>query len=396
MTTIQAIANIETAPNRALQTEATNQLPLEVVDRTTTPKKSQRWTFWTIVIAIVVLVAAAGASSWYFRHQISQWFEGGQAASEALVENTLDDQTVFALGRLEPVGETISVSAPSGAGGAVISVLHVQHGQRVAAGDMLAELDNTNRLQSAHQLAKSQVEQAEARLAQTRHSIESTRLELRAAVQSAQAKLATVETKHDWRVSLYNENAASEEELRDAQLNMQQAQQALNEAKARLLRYDDSTLGVPVDVAVAQNDLAVAQATMQQATTNLEDAFIRAPSDGEVLDILARPGEALGNRALLEMGDTSQMNVRVEIYETEVGKITAGQTAVFRSTALPDELRGAVESVSSLVRRQSIVDSDPAANTDARVVEVMVRLDEASSQIAANFVGLQVEGEFGK
>jgi HlyD family secretion protein len=48
----------------------------------------------------------------------------------------------------------------------------------------------------------------------------------------------------------------------------------------------------------------------------------------------------------------------------------------------------------NLVRRQEIVNSIPAANTDARVVEVWVRLEKASSEAAARFVNLQVRAEF--
>ena len=48
----------------------------------------------------------------------------------------------------------------------------------------------------------------------------------------------------------------------------------------------------------------------------------------------------------------------------------------------------------NLVRRQEIVNSIPAANTDARVVEVWVRLEKTSSEAAARFVNLQVRAEF--
>lgn len=40
--------------------------------------------------------------------------------------------------------------------------------------------------------------------------------------------------------------------------------------------------------------------------------------------------------------------------------------------------------------RQTLVGADPAANTDARVVEVTVALDEASTALARRFTNLQV------
>lgn len=391
MTTTQALQAVENTRTRET-TRSPDTLPLEVVDRTDPPRPRG---MWKIYAALVVLAAVAGLGSagWYFQNEIADWIVGNSPAEQVATVEPVED-SVFALGRLEPQGETISVAAPSGAAGAVIAELHVAQGDRVKAGDLLAKLDNATRLESARLLAESQVKQAEARLAQTRHTVESTRLELQAAVESAEAKLATARVKHDWRVSLYNENAASEEELRDAQLNLRQAEQAVRESQARLQRYASSAEGVSVDVAVAKDDLNVAQATLQQAVANLSDAEIRAPRDGVILDILARPGESLGQKPLLEMGDTQHMYARVEVYESDVHKIKPGDPVRFYSTALTDDVRGEVVQISSLVRRQSVVDSDPAANTDARVVEVLVRLDAESSQVASTFVGLQVQAEF--
>ncbi len=45
------------------------------------------------------------------------------------------------------------------------------------------------------------------------------------------------------------------------------------------------------------------------------------------------------------------------------------------------------------VRKETIIDADPAANTDARVVTVTVNLDEASIAIAQRFTNLQVRAE---
>jgi HlyD family secretion protein len=44
------------------------------------------------------------------------------------------------------------------------------------------------------------------------------------------------------------------------------------------------------------------------------------------------------------------------------------------------------------VERQSILAADPAANTDARIIRVTVRLDPASSDLAGALSGLEVTG----
>ena len=42
------------------------------------------------------------------------------------------------------------------------------------------------------------------------------------------------------------------------------------------------------------------------------------------------------------------------------------------------------------IGRQSITSDDPAVNTDARVVDVIVKLDEESSILAGRFTNLEV------
>jgi HlyD family secretion protein len=44
------------------------------------------------------------------------------------------------------------------------------------------------------------------------------------------------------------------------------------------------------------------------------------------------------------------------------------------------------------IGRQSLLTSDPAANTDARVVKVQVKLDDGSSKLASRFTNLEVYG----
>lgn len=119
-----------------------------------------------------------------------------------------------------------------------------------------------------------------------------------------------------------------------------------------------------------------------------------APEVGTILDIDLRPGERIGQQTLLRMGKSDTMMVRSEVYESDVAKIYVGQAAIVYASAFDQPLSGVVGQVATLVQRQTIVDSNPAANTDARVVEVLVRLREVDSPVAAKFVGMQVHVEF--
>lgn len=78
-----------------------------------------------------------------------------------------------------------------------------------------------------------------------------------------------------------------------------------------------------------------------------------------------------------------------EIYETEVSLIKLGQQAVITSPAFNKPLTGTVAQIGRLVFKNDIIGDDPTAKSDARVVEVKIRL--AESELVSNFSQLQVD-----
>jgi HlyD family secretion protein len=135
-------------------------------------------------------------------------------------------------------------------------------------------------------------------------------------------------------------------------------------------------------VAVAAADLSVARANYALDT-------VRAPGDGQVVFIHARPGERIGPQGLLELGRTDVMYAVAEVYETDVATVRSGQSATVYSPALVPPLTGRVERVGLQVRPQAVVADDPTADVDARVVEVHVRLDDGHR--AAALSNLEVD-----
>ena len=69
-----------------------------------------------------------------------------------------------------------------------------------------------------------------------------------------------------------------------------------------------------------------------------------------------------------------------------------GQPVSLASPALARPIAGTVARVGLEVERQSVLSSDPAANTDARVVRVQVLVDAADRERAARLSGLDVTG----
>jgi HlyD family secretion protein len=122
---------------------------------------------------------------------------------------------------------------------------------------------------------------------------------------------------------------------------------------------------------------------------NLAQATVVAPADGTILSITAKVGERPGNDGILDMGDTSQMVVEAEVYQTLIGRVALGDPVTVTAEALPEALAGTVRAIGLEIGRQSITSDDPAANTDARVVDVLIWLDPASSARAAPLTNLE-------
>ncbi|MBW4552239.1 MAG: biotin/lipoyl-binding protein [Aphanocapsa sp. GSE-SYN-MK-11-07L] len=335
--------------------------------------------------------------------------------------------TVSALGRLEPDGELIQVFAPTSLEGARVERLHVTHGQRIRKGDLIAVLDSYQRRQAALKEAQEQVRVAQAQLRQVeagaksgqiraqKRVVDRQRVELQtettaqaATIARLTAELQNAELEDQRYQALYQEGVVSAS-LRDAkQLTVDTVRQQLTEARVNLSRIQlsrqqqvseaqanlDQIAEVrPVDVNVARSQVAKAQAAVARAQADLDLATVRSPQAGQVLKIHARPGELVGNQGMISLGQTERMVAVAEVYELDLSRIRVGQTAtvISKNNAFPEVLRGQVREVGLEISKQDVLNTDPAAQFDARVVEVKVRLDSASSRRVAGLTNLTVQ-----
>jgi len=92
---------------------------------------------------------------------------------------------------------------------------------------------------------------------------------------------------------------------------------------------------------------------------------------------------------MFEFGQTQTMYVVAEVYETDIGKISVGQRATITSDALSMDLTGTVERIGLKIGKKDVLDTDPVAKTDARVIETYILLD--NSNAVARYTNLQVE-----
>jgi HlyD family secretion protein len=85
------------------------------------------------------------------------------------------------------------------------------------------------------------------------------------------------------------------------------------------------------------------------------------------------------------------MNVLAEIYESDIDKVKIGQKAIITSDAFNTQLQGTVTEIGWQVGEQKIIQSDPTADVNARIVEVTISLDKKYSEQLSKFSNLQVK-----
>jgi HlyD family secretion protein len=115
-----------------------------------------------------------------------------------------------------------------------------------------------------------------------------------------------------------------------------------------------------------------------------------APIAGTILDIHATPGQRPPPEGIMDMGDTRQMMAEVEVWQDRISAVKVGQPVELAAAALGQTLRGTVDSIGLTVGRQGMISDDAAENKDARVIRVLVALDQPSSEVAGRLVNLEV------
>jgi HlyD family secretion protein len=342
------------------------------------------WGWWRLGLAAVVVFGALAGAIWW-----NGW--AVQRAEPAIPEVRALPPRVSALGRLAPEGEVVSVAPPSTRGtssGGRVDELLVDVGDQVTAGQAVAYLD-TRRSSAAVLLeARARVGVAQAKLDQVRAGPKPEEVDVQAAViRRSEAEFVTVEEEYERVGRLIAKRAVAQEEFSAARQKLEQARATLDQSRSQL----DALKAVRhVDVKAAETEVVLAEASLAVAKEDLTNTEVRSPCAGRVLCIRTRPGERVGDRGIIDVGNTARMQVVAEIYETDVGKVHIGQPAHVRVPTLGEELSGFVISKDLIVSRKVIFSNDPVADIDARVVEVRVQLSQGDSAKVAGLSNARV------
>ncbi len=160
-------------------------------------------------------------------------------------------------------------------------------------------------------------------------------------------------------------------------------------ARQRNLSTTSATSQSKLETAIME--VEIARADLAAARARLELSIVRAPLSAQVLKIHTYPGERVESDGIMELAQTDQMFAVAEVYETDITMVQAGQRAKVFAPALTTPLTGVVDRIALQVGRMDELGADPIAKTDARVVEVFIRLDEGQS--VAQLTNMQVEVE---
>lgn len=144
------------------------------------------------------------------------------------------------------------------------------------------------------------------------------------------------------------------------EIDLQQAEADLRFADAQVeqaVRERDKLLQGPrpEDLSLAQGRLSAAEKALQAAETSLAQRELKAPFAGTVVSIPGRKNQwADRGEVVLVLADFTGWKVEIEeIKESEVTRLEAGQPALLRLDALPDqELNGWVESIGWVYREK--------------------------------------------
>lgn len=220
-------------------------------------------------------------------------------------------------------------------------------------------IEKGNKVEKDQVLVRLDAQQYEARLAKAEAGAASAKARLdmmkagtrkeeveaaRAEVAELQALLTQAEKTLERIKGSVESGLETRQRLDEAQGTRDSAAGRLNAAKARLERHLAGER--PEDIAAAEADLKSAVAAVDEARIQMDDTVIKAPSAGTILEKLIEVGELVspqnfgGSRGarteLLSLADLSDLQVEVDVNESDFEKVMMNGTARVTLDAYPD------------------------------------------------------------
>jgi multidrug resistance efflux pump len=342
---------------------------------------------WVLPAVALVLV---GWSLWNVYGSMQD--KGKNRVSAAPLPNSPYKDPVSGAGMVEPKSEASStglVAVNTELPGVVSAVLRAPH-DHVNVGDVLFKLDDTAKL-AEKAMKVAALRTAEAKLAKLKQGARPEevapyreKLETaRASVRMAQDALDRAQRDH---VTPPSQLVQLSEGLKMAIHTQDSAEKQLNLVEAGPWAPD---------IVIAEADVEMAKATLAQVDADLQRLVVKAKVSGEVLEVNVRVGETVTpqpGKALVMLGDTSTLYVRVQIDESEIGRFTRNPNAAASARtrgANPQTVPLSIVRVEPHVVPKTSLTGDNAERVDTRVLQVVYEVGRDST--ARIVVGQQLD-----
>lgn len=295
--------------------------------------------------------------------------------------------TVAGAGLIEAQTENIALgSALPG----VVTEVHVEVGQRVAAGAPLFRLDD-RQWQAELKVRSANLAAAEAQLARLEAMPRPEELPpSQARVREMQAGLAEQEDQQRRAQKMFQSRAIGEEEMVRRDLAARTSREQLARAQADYELLKAGAWKPEKDVAYAQ--VLQAKAQVEQTLIELERLIVRAPVAGRVLQRNVRPGEYVGTppgQALIVLGAVDQLHARVDVAEHDIPRFQPGAPAkAMLRGAAGREIPLRFVRVEPYVVPKKALTGNNTERVDTRVLQVIFALEPTDQAV---YVGQQVD-----
>jgi len=129
---------------------------------------------------------------------------------------------------------------------------------------------------------------------------------------------------------------------------------------------------------------------------DLSNSQLRSPINGYILSINTRVGERSNSEGVLDIGASQNMEATIEVYESDIDRVFLNQSVELTSEngGFEDKLFGFVVRINPRVKQRKVLSTDPTGDADARVIEVLVKLNQESIEKVKSFAGMKVIARF--
>ncbi|MFS2224667.1 secretion protein HlyD [Pantoea sp. B65] len=263
-----------------------------------------------ILVVLLLLALCAGGGMWYYNRQ---------------------DQQLTLYGNVDI--RTVNISFRVGGR---LQLLNVDEGDAIKAGQTLGELDHAP-YQNALMQAQANADTARAKydLVMAGYRAEEIAQAV-AAVNQAQAAYDYAQNFYQRQQGLWQKNVVSANDLENARSARNQTQASLKSAQDKLSQYRAGNR--PQEIAEAKATLEQAQAQLAQASLDLHDTTLVAPSDGVLLTRAVEPGSMLSaGSTVLTLSLTKPVWVRAYVDEGNLSEAQPGRGILLYTDGRPDK-----------------------------------------------------------